>query len=408
MRATFLLTVLAAAGCAVARPVAQRAAPMPGAASVSLPAGLPRLLVEEPTESVGRGTLHGPVQPDPGMAWTKLVRDSLPQELSRLGWPLAQSRALSGARMKASVVGASAKWSGGFGVRVDGEVKLLIVLKDPDGREVWETALTGSGVGRAGAGGVPVNGIRSAWNAALADAMARLGPLLDAKKPWLLLGAQAPSAPAPSVAAPSPPRSDLDELPAQARTRKAHAVVIGIENYRESLPAADFAARDARLAARYFRRVLGVPEANIALLTDAHATRGDFEKYFERWLPNRVEPGDEVYVYFSGHGAPNPAGGEAYLVPYDGDPTYIEQTGYGSTANWPSCRPRASSSRWTPASREPGDAPSSPRARGPWSPSSPPMSRPGSRCSPPPRRTRSAAATRRRATACSPTSCSRA
>ena len=29
-----------------------------------------------------------------------------------------------------------------------------------------------------------------------------------------------------------------------------------------------------------------------------------------------------------GHGAPNPAKGDAYMVPYDGDPTYIEQTGY--------------------------------------------------------------------------------
>ena len=145
----------------------------------------------------------------------------------------------------------------------------------------------------------------------------------------------APRAPAPthaSSAAPAPaPRvgSDLDVLPAAAPAApKRHAVVIGIERYREKLPAADFAAGDAKLAAEYFRRVLGVPEANLALLTDDRASKGDFEKYFERWLPNRVEAGDEVFVYFSGHGAPNPAKGDAYLVPYDGDPTYIEQTGY--------------------------------------------------------------------------------
>ena len=35
-----------------------------------------------------------------------------------------------------------------------------------------------------------------------------------------------------------------------------------------------------------------------------------------------------MFVYFSGHGSPNPAKGDAYLVPYDGDPTYIDQTGY--------------------------------------------------------------------------------
>lgn len=147
-----------------------------------------------------------------------------------------------------------------------------------------------------------------------------------------LAAPRAPAAipvPAPAAAPAPPVASDLDALPAAAPAMsKRHAVVIGIERYRESLPAADFAAGDARLAAEYLKRVLGVPEENVALLTDDRATRGDFEKYFERWLPNRVEAGDEVYVYFSGHGAPNPAKGDAYLVPFDGDPTYIEQTGY--------------------------------------------------------------------------------
>ena len=136
---------------------------------------------------------------------------------------------------------------------------------------------------------------------------------------------------AATVAAPAAAsvRSDVDELPA-ARPESAHrhAVVIGVERYRETLPRADFAAGDAKLAAEYFKRVLGVPEANLALLVDDRATKSDFEKYFERWLPNRVEAGDEVFVYFSGHGAPNPKSGDAYLVPFDGDPTYIAETGY--------------------------------------------------------------------------------
>ena len=152
-------------------------------------------------------------------------------------------------------------------------------------------------------------------------------------------GTQAPrtlaaAAPAPDVvssprAAAASVRSDVDELPAsRAESKHRHAVVIGVERYRENLPKADFAASDARLAAEYFKRVLGVPEQNVALLIDERATKSDFEKYFERWLPNRVGAGDEVYVYFSGHGSPNPTKGDSYLVPYDGDPTYIDQTGY--------------------------------------------------------------------------------
>ena len=138
--------------------------------------------------------------------------------------------------------------------------------------------------------------------------------------------ADEPDAKEPSAA---PARSDVDDLPgARAADPHAYAVVIGVEHYREKLPNADFSAADANLAAEYFKRVLGVPEENLALLSEEHASKSDFEKYFERWLPNRVEAGDTVYVYYSGHGAPNPAKGDSYLVPYDGDPAYLEQTGY--------------------------------------------------------------------------------
>ncbi len=123
--------------------------------------------------------------------------------------------------------------------------------------------------------------------------------------------------------------SEIDALPpASISQPHTHAIVIGIENYRQALPHADFAAADARLAAKYYERVLGVPEENVAVLINDQAAKSDFEKYFERWLPNRVEEGDTIYIYYSGHGAPNPKTGEAYLVPFDADPTYIEQTGY--------------------------------------------------------------------------------
>ncbi len=145
----------------------------------------------------------------------------------------------------------------------------------------------------------------------------------------LSAGSASPTTPSAAPTTPSVGRSDVDELPAmRPESARRHAIVIGVERYREALPRADFASSDARLAAEYFKRILGVPEANLALLVDDRATKSDFEKYFERWLPNRIEAGDEVYIYFSGHGAPNPKSGDAYLVPFDGDPTYIEQTGY--------------------------------------------------------------------------------
>ena len=142
----------------------------------------------------------------------------------------------------------------------------------------------------------------------------------------------APAAPAKQAAvisAPAASRSDVEDLPeARVPDPKAVALVIGVERYRDEMPKADFAAADARLTAEYFKRVLGVQDENLAILLDDRATKNDLEKNIERWLPNHVEKGSKVYVYYSGHGAPDPAKGDAYLVPYDADPNYIAQTGY--------------------------------------------------------------------------------
>ncbi len=130
----------------------------------------------------------------------------------------------------------------------------------------------------------------------------------------------------------SPPlqTSDVDILPLTKTSfrKNAHAVVIGLERYRDELPRASRAEQDARVVARYLSGTMGYDESNIALLVNDRATKSDMEKYFETWLPNRVESEDTVFVYFSGHGAPNAKTGEAYLVPYDGDPVFLDNTGY--------------------------------------------------------------------------------
>jgi hypothetical protein len=125
-------------------------------------------------------------------------------------------------------------------------------------------------------------------------------------------------------------RSDIDDLPqAKARQNKrSYAVVVGIERYRQKLPRADFAGQDASAVTDYLTRVLGFPEENVVTLANDQAALGDFVKYFEKWLPNNVEQDGTVFVYYSGHGAPDPKSGAAYLVPYDGDPSFIDQTGY--------------------------------------------------------------------------------
>ena len=141
----------------------------------------------------------------------------------------------------------------------------------------------------------------------------------------------------PATVIPKPPqevlpviKSDVDVLPlVMAKLKKnAYAIVIGVEKYRQKLPKADYADNDARIMAEYLTKIMGYPEENIVTLINDRALKSDIEKYFEKWLPNNVEKNSSVFVYYSGHGAPNPNTGDAYLVPYDGDPSFIEQTGY--------------------------------------------------------------------------------
>ena len=126
-------------------------------------------------------------------------------------------------------------------------------------------------------------------------------------------------------------KSDVDDISAITRKQGKHgsyAVVIGIENYRQKLPKAEFATHDAQMMAEYLTKVMGYPEENVITLLNDRASNVDLVKYFEKWLPNNVEDGSSIFIYYSGHGAPNPITGDAYLVPYDGDPSFIAQTGY--------------------------------------------------------------------------------
>jgi len=105
-----------------------------------------------------------------------------------------------------------------------------------------------------------------------------------------------------------------------------YAIIIGIEGY-SSLPKSDYSYDDARLVKDYLK-ALGVKERNIELLIDEKATLSGIMKSIEAWLPNKLKKGGKVFVYYSGHGSPNPVTGEAFLVPYDGDPNYLDVTGY--------------------------------------------------------------------------------
>ena len=129
--------------------------------------------------------------------------------------------------------------------------------------------------------------------------------------------------PIPVIDVNSPPKTGAAVDP------EAYAVVIGVEKYRQpGIPAVDFAADDARTMYRYLTRAMGFDPKNVVLLTDDQATKTDFEKNLGSWLKNRVGPKSRVFVYYAGHGSPNPETGQGYLMPYEADPAYLEDTAY--------------------------------------------------------------------------------
>lgn len=101
------------------------------------------------------------------------------------------------------------------------------------------------------------------------------------------------------------------------------AVVIGIEKYRDISAPVDYASSDAQLVSEYLL-ALGFLPQNIRMLRDERATGKDIERALEKWLPNNVKPTSKVFIYYSGHGTPDPVKEEPYLLPHDGDPSYIE------------------------------------------------------------------------------------
>lgn len=114
----------------------------------------------------------------------------------------------------------------------------------------------------------------------------------------------------------------------------AVAVVIGNKTYQTpDIPNVDYALRDARTMRKYLIRTLGFREENI--IFTANATGSDLQRILgtsdtpQGQLHNWVKPGEsDVFVYYSGHGAPAPEKGEAYLVASNTNPNYLSINGY--------------------------------------------------------------------------------
>lgn len=136
------------------------------------------------------------------------------------------------------------------------------------------------------------------------------------------------AAPAGASAAPAPAFQSDVETPSFRRPEDEtkFALVVGVENYQTAMKA-EHAARDAR-AVKAHLEAAGYPDRNIIFLVDQQAGKSALEKYIEAWLPRNTDERSTVLFFFSGHGAPDPEKGQAYLMPWDADAKFTETTGY--------------------------------------------------------------------------------
>jgi uncharacterized caspase-like protein len=110
-------------------------------------------------------------------------------------------------------------------------------------------------------------------------------------------------------------------------------IAIGIDRYQFLQPLS-FASADARAMEDFFVEEAGWAPAKCLLMTDnstpingvsTYPNRQNIEKCLNSWCWETLQPGDFLWFFFSGYGIN--VNGVEYLMPLDGDPQTIKQTG---------------------------------------------------------------------------------
>ena len=130
--------------------------------------------------------------------------------------------------------------------------------------------------------------------------------------------------------------ADVDRNIPKTLVRNPDAIAVVIGNYHyeaRDIPPVPYAQRDAVIMKEYLIRMLGYEDGNILYVENA--TKARMEALFgtETDAKGRVysyiKPGkSELFVYYSGHGAPDIASGKSYFVPSDCDPSLVRLGGY--------------------------------------------------------------------------------
>ncbi len=82
---------------------------------------------------------------------------------------------------------------------------------------------------------------------------------------------------------------------------EVHALILTISQYQGGVPPLAGVQQDGKSATAIARK-MGVPEKNIVRLSDQQLTLAGMRRAFDD-LNNRLQPNDQVFIYYSGHGS---------------------------------------------------------------------------------------------------------
>lgn len=118
---------------------------------------------------------------------------------------------------------------------------------------------------------------------------------------------------------------DLSDIITQYKPKeenqKKWLFVVAVENY-DYADKINYVENSAVAFKKTAQKVFGISDRNTYALIESNATAGAIEGNLSRMLEN-VKEDDTIYFYYSGHGVPSPASGEAYILPKDSIVDYI-------------------------------------------------------------------------------------
>lgn len=114
--------------------------------------------------------------------------------------------------------------------------------------------------------------------------------------------------------------SDVDtDIPSTGKQNpNTFAVVIANENYQEESKV-EYAIHDGQIFAEYCRKTLGIPKDNIHFRKDATFNNIKKELNWMEQVAQAYKGKAEFVFYYAGHGFPDDATHEPYLLPVDGN-----------------------------------------------------------------------------------------